>query len=303
MFSIFMIFLLFGNLIQQIMPNFVTQRSLYEARERPAKTYSWKAFMLSNLIVEVPWQAVMAVGVYFCYYYPVGLYHNAVPTNAVGERGALFFLFCLAFLLFTSTFSTMIVAALDSAETASNIAQLMFSLTLIFCGVLVTASTIPGFWVFMYRVSPFTYIVSGMLSTGVANNVVRCAPNEVLSFSPAAGQTCDQYLTPYMTFAGGYLTDGSNSSTTQCQFCPLDSTNTFLSAVGIEYSNRWRDFGILWVFILFNFAAALGLYWLARVPKAPKTEKEGGKGRGPKFWQRGKKAESKGEKVKEVEKV
>ena len=47
-FAIFMLLTIFGQLVQQIMPNFVTQRSLYEARERPAKTYSWKAFMLSK---------------------------------------------------------------------------------------------------------------------------------------------------------------------------------------------------------------------------------------------------------------
>lgn len=44
------------------------------------------------------------------------------------------FLFVWAFLLFTSTFSTMVVAGIDTAETAGNIGQLLFSLTLIFCG-------------------------------------------------------------------------------------------------------------------------------------------------------------------------
>lgn len=46
---------MFSQLVQQIMPNFVTQRSLYEVRERPAKTYSWKVFILSNIVVEIPW--------------------------------------------------------------------------------------------------------------------------------------------------------------------------------------------------------------------------------------------------------
>jgi ATP-binding cassette subfamily G (WHITE) protein 2 (PDR) len=36
-----------SNLVPQILPNFVTQRALYEARERPAKTYSWQIFILS----------------------------------------------------------------------------------------------------------------------------------------------------------------------------------------------------------------------------------------------------------------
>ena len=114
MFSIFMIFLLFGNLLQQILPNFVVQRALYEVRERPAKTFSWKAFMYSNIIVELPWNSLMAVFVYFCFYYPVGLYKNAEPTDAVHERGGLFFLLMLAFFWFTSTFANMIIAGMDS---------------------------------------------------------------------------------------------------------------------------------------------------------------------------------------------
>ena len=48
MFGIFMLMTIFGQLVQQIMPHFVTQRALYEVRERPSKTYSWKAFMISD---------------------------------------------------------------------------------------------------------------------------------------------------------------------------------------------------------------------------------------------------------------
>lgn len=101
MLAIFLLFTIFGQLVQQIMPNFVTQRALYEVRERPSKTYSWKAFMASNIFVELPWNGLMGTIIFFCFYYPVGLYNNAIPTNAVTERGALFFLFCLQFLLFS----------------------------------------------------------------------------------------------------------------------------------------------------------------------------------------------------------
>jgi ATP-binding cassette subfamily G (WHITE) protein 2 (PDR) len=81
-----------SNLVPQILPNFVTQRALYEARERPAKTYSWQIFMLSNILVELPWNTFMAVLVFICWYYPVGLYRNAQPTQAVAERGGAMFL-------------------------------------------------------------------------------------------------------------------------------------------------------------------------------------------------------------------
>jgi ATP-binding cassette, subfamily G (WHITE), member 2, PDR len=169
MFAVFMLFTIFGQLVQQIMPHFVTQRALYEARERPSKTYSWVAFMVSNIVVELPWNSLMAVLIFFCWYYPIGLVKNAIPTHAVTERGGLMFLLIWQFLLFTSTFTNMVIAAIETAETGGNIANLMFSLTLIFCGVLASPKVFPHFWIFMYRVSPFTYLVDAMLSVGVAN--------------------------------------------------------------------------------------------------------------------------------------
>ncbi|KAL9057263.1 MAG: hypothetical protein Q9162_002467 [Coniocarpon cinnabarinum] len=247
MFSIFMIFILFGNLVQQIMPNFVVQRALYESRERPSKTYDWRAFMLSNIIAEIPWSILMGAAVFFCYYYPVGLYKNAFLYDQVHERGALFFLLTVAFLLFTSTFAHMIVAAIEDAETAGNLAQLLFSLTLIFCGVLAGPSTLPGFWIFMYDVSPFRYLVGGMLSAGVANTRVECAPNEFISFQPPPGTTCGNFTAP-IQLVGGYLEPSTASLTApqQCSYCQLNSTNQFLELVSYNYGERWRDFGIMW---------------------------------------------------------
>ncbi len=94
-----------SQIVQQLMPLFVTQRDLYEVRERPSRTYSWRVFMLSNIVVEIPWTTLMAVLMFFCWYYPIGLYRNAEPTGAVNERGALVFLFVWAFMMFTSTFA------------------------------------------------------------------------------------------------------------------------------------------------------------------------------------------------------
>jgi len=262
MFAIFMLFTVFGQLVQQIMPHFVAQRALYEARERPAKTYSWKAFIMSNILAEIPWSVLCAVLLYCCWYYPIGLYRNAEPTHAVHERGAQMFLFILEFLLFASTFAHMAIAGIDTAETGGNIANLAFSLTLVFCGVLARPS---GFWIFMYRVSPFTYLIDGMLSTAVANTRVICADNELLHFAPPSGKTCAEYMQPYISSFGGYLTDPS--STTQCSFCQISDTNAFLATISVDYGRVWRNFGILWAFIVFNIAGAVVIYWLARVPK------------------------------------
>ena len=272
LFSIFMLMTIFGNIVQQTMPHFVTQRALYEARERPSKAYSWKVFMLSNIIVELPWNTLMSVIIFFCFYYPIGMYRNAIPDHQVHERGGLMWLLIWAFLLFTSTFTDMIVAGIETAETAGNIAQLLFSLTLIFCGVLAGPSVLPGFWIFMYRVSPFTYLVDGMLSTGLANNVIVCSSIELVHFTPPSGKTCGQYLQDYINSAGGYITDPS--ATSNCSYCSASTTNVYLAQLSSQYSTRWRNFGIMWAFIIFNIFGALFLYWLARVPRKQKVVEE-----------------------------
>jgi ABC-type multidrug transport system permease subunit/ABC-type multidrug transport system ATPase subunit len=270
MFGIFMLMTIFGQLVQQIMPHFVTQRSLYEARERPSKTYSWKAFMLSNIIVELPWNSLMAVLIFFCWYYPIGLYRNAQPTDEVAYRGFQLFLFTWMFLLFTSTFTHMVIAGLDSAETGGNIANLMFSLCLVFCGVLATPASFPRFWIFMYRLSPFTYLVSGLLATGLARSTVHCAENEFVKFQPPQGSTCGAYMSDYIKGAGGYIVQPQ--ATENCSFCAVESTDVFLAQLSSNYDDVWRNFGILWVYVIFNVFAALALYWLIRMPKNKKEK-------------------------------
>jgi len=272
MFAIFMLFTIFGQMVQQIMPHFVTQRALYEVRERPSKTYSWKAFMLSNIIVELPWQTLMSVIMFFCWYYPIGMYQNAVPTNSVASRGGLMFLLIWIFMLFTSSFTHMCIAAIDTAEAGGNLANLVFSLSLIFCGVLAPPTSLPGFWIFMYRVSPFTYLVSAMLSTGLANTIVTCADNEYVTFNPLSSQTCGEFMAKYISANGGYVLN--ESARQDCQFCAIRDTNVFLTALSANFETRWRDFGIMWVYVVFNTVMALFLYWLFRMPKSPRRSKK-----------------------------
>ncbi|KAF2174053.1 hypothetical protein M409DRAFT_48938 [Zasmidium cellare ATCC 36951] len=252
-FSVFLLFTILGQLVQQMMPLFVTQRALYEARERPSKVYTWKAFIFSNLVVELAWNALMAVIMFVCFYYPIGLQNNAVPTD-----------------------THMVIVGVSDAETGGSLANLLVILSLIFCGVLARPSSLPGFWIFMYRVSPFTYLIGGMLGTGVANAATRCADNELLRFDPPVNQTCGEYMAPYIVGtndqvgAGGYVMDPTSRS--DCAYCTYGDTNVFLQSLSISYGDSWRDFGIVWAYIVFNAAAAVFLYWAARVPKKRKEK-------------------------------
>ncbi|KAJ7176335.1 ABC-2 type transporter-domain-containing protein [Mycena crocata] len=269
LFSIFMLLILFANLTEQIMPLFVEQRTLYEARERPSKAYSWVAFVTAQILVEIPWQILSAVLIFVSWYYPIGFYRNAVVADQVKERGALMFLFILQFMLFTSTFSQMLVAGMETAEEAGNVGILLFTLTFLFCGILAPPRTL-GWWIWMYRVSPFSYLVSGMISSGIANTEVVCSSIEIVTVDPIVGQTCGDYFGPYIQLAGGSVLNPN--ATSSCNFCPISETNVFLAATNVFYEQRWRNFGIFWVYIGFNTVAALFFYWLSRVPKGRKTK-------------------------------
>jgi ATP-binding cassette, subfamily G (WHITE), member 2, PDR len=116
----------------------------------------------------------------------------------------------------------------------------------------------------MYRVNPFTYIVEALVATCLADAPVYCKGNELVQFEAPYGLTCGEYVEDYVSSAGGYLVDNNTSS---CRFCPISDSNTFLEATGLDFDHRWRNFGLAWAYCVFNIFAAVGLYWLMRVPK------------------------------------
>lgn len=273
MLSIFMFVVIFNPLLQQYLPNFVQQRDLYEARERPSRTFSWKAFIVSQIITEIPWNILTGTIAFFIYYYPIGFYSNASYADQLHERGALFWLFSVAFFVYVGSMGLLCVSFNEVAANAANLASLAFTMSLSFCGVMATPEAMPRFWIFMYRVSPLTYLIDGLLAIGVANVPITCTKNEFLQFTPASGMTCGEYMKPYMTMTGaGYLTDPN--ATDVCNFCQFSSTNEYLATVSSHYSNRWRNWGIFICYIAFNYIAGIFFYYLARVPKKSKVKKE-----------------------------
>jgi len=270
-FSIFMISTIFTTLVQQIMPRFILQRDLYEVRERPSKAYSWKAFLIANIVVEIPYQILLGVLVFGSYFYPIYT-GNGMPASI---RQGTILLLLVQFFVFASTFAHMLISAMPDSQTAGTVATLMFSLTLTFNGVFQPPNALPGFWIFMYRVSPLTYLVSAIASTGLSGRTVKCSTTELAIMQPNAGQTCGDYLQPYADLAKGSIYNPQ--ATADCEYCAAQNADQFLASVAISYSTRWRDYGIGFAYIVFNIFMAVLLYWFFRVRKSS------GKGLGERF--------------------
>lgn len=71
LFSVFLLCTIFSTLVNQVMAKFVSQRSFYEVRERPSRVYSWKVFILSQVLVEIPWQIFVGLCAWASFYFAV----------------------------------------------------------------------------------------------------------------------------------------------------------------------------------------------------------------------------------------
>lgn len=132
-----------------------------------------------------------------------------------------------------------------------------------------------GWWKWMYRLSPFTYLIEGLLGQGwwsttqyrvsdflvnlaIGKQIVECSSVEYVSVIPPPGQLCSEYMATYIQNSGGYLQDPSASDL--CSFCPFRTTDEYLAAsFNISYSHRWRNFGFMFAFIAFNVSLFLSL--------------------------------------------
>lgn len=77
-------------------------------------------------------------------------------------------------------------------------------------------------------------------------------------------------MAKWISEVGGSLLDPDAIS--NCQFCSLSDTDTYLAQIGAHFSEAWRNFGIMWAFIIFNIFGAVFIYWLARVPKGSRSK-------------------------------
>ena len=257
LFSVFLLCSIFSILVNQIMPKFVSQRSLYEVRERPSRVYSWQVFIMSQVLVEVPWQALLGVCVWASAFFPV------FGTQGSSECKGLVLLFIVQFYIYAGSMAQMVVSALDNPAMGAQIATLMFGLCFVFNGVMQPPDALPGFWIFMYHLSPFTYYVAGIAAAALGGRPVQCSDVELNIVDPPAGQTCGEYLAKFVEMSGGSLYNKDASSA--CEYCTMSSADQYLAGRRIHWDDRWRNYGIFVCYFAFNAFLTISLYYLFRV--------------------------------------
>ncbi|GMM37894.1 hypothetical protein DASC09_052190 [Saccharomycopsis crataegensis] len=258
--SVFMLLVIALAMINQTHVFAYPSRQLYEVREAASNTFHWSCLLLCHTFVEVVWSTICMFLCWVCFFWPAIQGHGSVERN-----GYFFFVFVLIFPLYFISYGLWILYFSPNVPSAAMINSMLFAALMLFCGILQPEQFMPGFWTFMYKASPFTYFVDSFVSALVHNREVKCTKDEFLSFPPPAGQTCGSYMEDYMnasTFTG-YLKDAS--ATDMCHYCQYNYQDEVVAQFNVKWEHRWRNFGFFWVYIVFNFAAMLGCYYIMRV--------------------------------------
>ncbi|OBZ73443.1 Brefeldin A resistance protein [Grifola frondosa] len=243
-------------LAHQLEVAFLEIRSIYEIRERYSRMYSWTALVTAQLLVEVPWNILGSSLFFLCWYWTVGF-----PTS---RGGFVYFMLGIVWPLYYTTMARYAVAAMSpDAEIAGLIFGFLVSFIIIFNGVLQPFRLL-GWWKWMYHVSPFTYLIEALLGEATGRANITCSAVELVTIEPPSGQTCLQYMEPFISTAGGYITNPTD--TASCHYCFFATTDAFLETnFNILYSHHWRDFGLLFVYIGFNTFATYFFTYIFRI--------------------------------------
>ncbi|CCM04556.1 uncharacterized protein FIBRA_06737 [Fibroporia radiculosa] len=250
LFSIFMAIMCSIPLGQMVQPIFVDVRDVYEIRERPSRMYSWTALVASQILSEIPWNIFGSSLFFVCWYWTVGY--------ETSRAGYTYLMYGVIFPVYYVTIGQLFAAMSPNALIASLLFSVMFTFVFIFDGIMQPFSQL-GWWRWMYRVSPFTYLVEA-----IGRQDITCASQELVTLNPIPGSTCVAYLESFIDTVGGYLVNPD--ATNACLYCPYRTTDQYmLNAFNIKYSLHWRDTGIVLGTIAFNIFAIYLLTYIFRI--------------------------------------
>ena len=125
----------------------------------------------------------------------------------------------------------------------------------------------------MYHLSPYTYVIGGLLSNALHGVEIVCKSNEINVFQPPSGQSCTAYAGPFVSSSPGKLLNPDAMQ--NCQYCRYATGDQWLASFDLSWDQRWRNFGFLWAYVLFNVVVLFLLFFCFRIWKYTYKSKRG----------------------------
>ncbi|CAO3627721.1 unnamed protein product [Mucor fragilis] len=253
--------LFMGNsMIILIQPRFIQERAWFR-REYASKYYGSFPFALSCILVEIPYLIAVSALFMFFYYWTTGLQNES-------DRVGYFFIIFVVYLFHSVSLGYVIAAFCESPSLAAIVNPFFITVLLLFNGIFQPPGSMPAFWSsWMYWLNPYHYLVEGLVTNGLDAVEVVCEDKDYIKINTPPGSTCGEYMSQYFADGGlGYL--GNPNSTDLCDYCQYSTGNDYYEyRIGWSFSNRWRNFGLLWLFTLFNVAVFFVFVYVFRKQK------------------------------------
>ncbi|KAL1220620.1 ABC transporter G family member 41 [Cardamine amara subsp. amara] len=140
------------------MMNFVAAERYVFYRERFARMYSSWAYSFSQVLIEVPYSLLQSI---LCtiIVYPIIGYHMSVYKMF----WSLYSIFCS--LLIFNYCGMLMVALTPNIHMAVTLRSTFFSMVNLFAGFVIPKQKIPKWWMWMYYLSPTSWVLEGLLSS------------------------------------------------------------------------------------------------------------------------------------------
>jgi ABC-type multidrug transport system ATPase subunit/ABC-type multidrug transport system permease subunit len=260
MFSVFTTLLMSNALIILAQPRFMQERTWFR-REYASRYYGWAPFALSCILVEIPYLIFFSTIFLFCFYWTAGLMNTS-------DRVGFFYIHFIVFLFYSVSLGFTIAAFSSTPPMAAVINPFFTSILILFAGIMQPPSAMPRFWSsWMYWVDPYHYLIEGLVVNVMDSIPVVCDASEFVKIPIPDGTTCGDYMADFFNAGGnGYVED--NGATGSCNYCSYKYGNEFYETrIGWNFSNRWRDFGILCAYCVFNVFAFMFFVFLFRKAK------------------------------------
>jgi len=259
--AIFLILILGIMLIMAALPQFIFLKALF-CRDYASKFYSWFPFSIAMIVVELPYLTLAASLCVVCCYWSIGFQY--LPA----ANGFYFWLYFVLFMWFCVSFGQLIASAAPNMVVAMTILPLVLTFLFLFAGVLAPPSSIPTFWrSWMYPVDPFHYFLEGIVTNALNDLDIVCRQEDFYKFPPPAGQTCGEYMVDFFAAGNtGYI--DNPSATDMCDYCQYTKGSDFFISLQWDYGNRWRNFGILAAYWVFNiFSSGFFIWKFRKLPR------------------------------------
>jgi hypothetical protein len=119
----------------------------------------------------------------------------------------------------------------------------------------------------LYYLSPFTYLLGGMIIAVTGPVSVQCKASDLVEFTAPANETCASYAGNWAPEASAQLLNPDASGGAACQVCMLTNGSQYLELFNLNgaFGGKWGAWAIFLLFTFSNLALVYLFTWATRV--------------------------------------